>query len=223
MDREPAAGFDTRVYYYWTKLKNNSDLVEYGNAPTTPLASGLGCGNYTPASGIPTTTVGNCDSENYNYTKNNVGFDAWWKFARGQRLGFGWDYTDLDQDALRLRQVALEQAVGRVQEHDARHAVRPPEVPVRQARLDANFGNDPLPNGGANNPNYLLPYTSAFDLQSSTTNLLKLYLDWNPMANVGLSFEGNWAKVDFDDVTRPHQVRPAGLLPERLLERVRTR
>jgi hypothetical protein len=85
----PAAGFDTRVYYYWTKLKNNSDLVEYGHAPTTPLASGLGCGNYTPASGIPTTTPGNCDSENYNYTKNNVGFDAWWKFSRGQRLGFG--------------------------------------------------------------------------------------------------------------------------------------
>ncbi len=135
--------FDTRVYYYWTKLKNNSDLVEYGHAPTTPLASGLGCGNYTPATGIPTTTVGNCDSENYNYTKNNVGFDAWWKFARGQRLGFGWDYTDLEQDALRLRPVGLEQAVGRVQEHDARHAVRPPEVPVREARLDAEFHQQP--------------------------------------------------------------------------------
>ena len=52
LDGDPAAGFDTRVYYYWTKLKNDSDLVEYGNAPTTPLASGLGCGYYTPASGI---------------------------------------------------------------------------------------------------------------------------------------------------------------------------
>ena len=85
-----------------------------------------------------------------------------------------------------------------------------------------NFTNDPLPNGGANNPNYLLPFTSAFDLQSNTTNLVKLYLDWTPMTNVGVSFEANWAKVDYDDVTlRPHQVRPAGLLPERLLERVR--
>ncbi len=49
-------------------------------------------------SGIPTTTVGNCDNELYNYTKNNVGFDVWWKFARGNRLGFGYDYTNLDQD-----------------------------------------------------------------------------------------------------------------------------
>ena len=31
-------------------------------------------------------------------------------------------------------------------------------------------------------------------MQSNTTNQVKLYLDWTPMANVGLSFEGNWAK-----------------------------
>jgi outer membrane protein OmpA-like peptidoglycan-associated protein len=64
-----------------------------------------------------------------------------------------------------------------------------------------NFTNNPLPDQGANNPNYLLPYTSAFDLQSNTTNQVKLYLDWNPMDNVGVSFEGTWSKVNFDDVT----------------------
>ena len=61
-----------------------------------------------------------------------------------------------------------------------------------------NFSNEGLT---ANNPNYLLPYTSAFDLQSSTTNQVKLYLDYNPMANLGFAFEGNWAKQDYDDVT----------------------
>ena len=88
----PTTNVDTRVYYYWTKLDNNSDLVEYGNAPTVPLASGLGCGNFT-VNGIPTQTVGNCENELYNYTKNNVGFDVWWRFLKGQRLGFGYDYT----------------------------------------------------------------------------------------------------------------------------------
>ena len=39
-------------------------------------------------------------------------------------------------DPVRLRQVALEQILGRVQEHDARHGLRPAQVPVRQARLD---------------------------------------------------------------------------------------
>ncbi len=82
---QPGSGcVDTRVYYYWTKLQNKSDLVEYGNAPTNPLASGLGCGNLE-VNGLPSQIVGNCDNELYNYTKNNVGFDVWWKFTRGNR------------------------------------------------------------------------------------------------------------------------------------------
>ena len=196
----PAANFNTRVYYYWTKLKNNSDFVEFGNAPTQPLASGLGCGNLV-VDGIPTQTVGNCDNELYNYTKNNVGFDAWWKFARGNRLGFGWDYNNLDQTRFdydkshwnklwaEYRNTMLDTVTAKVKYQYLKRDSTP------------NFDNDPLPNGGANNPNYLLAYTSAFDLQSNTTNLLKLTLDWTPMSNVGLSFEANWAKIDYDDVT----------------------
>ena len=196
----PAANFNTRAYYYWTKLDNKSDLVEFGNAPTTPLASGLGCGNLV-VNGIPTQTVGNCENELYNYTKNNVGFDAWWKFAPGQRLGFGYDYLNIDQTRVdydkshsnklwaEYKNTMFDTLTGRLKY----------QYMKRDSTL--NFSNDPLPNGGANNPNYLLPFTSAFDLQSNTTNLVKLTLDWNPMMNVGLSFEGNWAKVDFDDVT----------------------
>ncbi len=197
----PFSGFDTRVYYYWTKLQNKSTLVEYGDAPTTALPSGLGCANYVnPATNIATTIVGNCENELYNYTKNNVGIDAWWKFARGQRLGFGWDYNDLDQNRVdydkshwnklwvEYKNTMLDTLSGRLKYNYVK----------RDSTL--NFTNDGLP-GGANNNNYLLPYTSAFDLQSNTTNQVKLYLDWNPMANAGMSFEGTWTKVDFDDVT----------------------
>ena len=196
----PFANFDTRVYYYWTKLQNNSDLVEFGNAPTAPLASGLGCGNLV-VGGIPTSTVGNCDNELYNYTKNNVGFDAWWRFARGQRFGFGWDYNNLDQTRVdydkahwnklwaEYKNTMFDTVSGRL------------KYQYIKRDADLNFTNDPLPNGGANNPNYLLPFTSAFDLQSNTTNLFKLYLDWVPTVNTGLSFEGTWANVDYDDVT----------------------
>jgi hypothetical protein len=47
----------------------------------------------------------------------------------------------------------------------------------------------------------MVSYTSAFDMQSSTTNQLKLYLDWSPTPTVGLSFEGTWSKIDYDEVT----------------------
>ena len=196
----PAPNFNTRVYYYWTKLDNKSDVVQFGNAPATPLASGLGCGNLVVA-GIPTTTVGNCENELFNYTKNNVGFDAWWKFAQGQRLGFGYDYINLDQTRVdydkshsnalwvEYKNTMFDTWSGRL------------KYQYLKRDSDLNFSNNPLPNGGANNPNFLLPFTSAFDLQSNTTNRLKLTLDWSPTMDVGVSFEGNWAKVDFDNVT----------------------
>ena len=151
--------------------------------------------------GVPTGTVGNCENELYNYTKNNVGFDAWWRFARAQRFGFGWDYNNLDQTRVdydkahwnklwaEYKNTMLDTVSGRL------------KYQYIKRDADLNFSNDPLPDGGANNPNFLLPFTSAFDLQSNTTNLWKLYLDWTPTANTGLSFEGTWAKVDYDDVT----------------------
>ena len=173
MDRDPAANFDTRVYYYWTKLQNNSDVVEFGNAPTTPLASGLGCGNLVVA-GVPTQTVGNCENEHYNYTKNNVGFDAWWRFARGQPAGFGWDYNDVDQTRIDYDKSHWNKLWAEYKNTmlDTLSARLKYQYLKRDSTL--NFSNDPLPNGGANNPNYLLPYTSAFDLQSNTTNQFKL-------------------------------------------------
>ena len=38
-------------------------------------------------------------------------------------------------------------------------------------------------------------------MQSSTTNQVKLNLDWTPMQLLALSFEANWIKQNFDDVT----------------------
>ena len=151
------------------------------------------------ASGIPTTTVGNCDNELYNYTKNNVGFDVWWKFARGNRLGFGWDYYNLDQDRF---------------DYDKSHAnklwveYKNTMLDSLAARLkyqyvkrdsDSNLSN--CRDRRERSATTCCGTRTAFDLQSSTANILKLNLDWNPIASVGLSFEGVWSKTDFDDVT----------------------
>src|SRR5664279_5700040 len=191
----PVSNVDTRAYYYWTKLANKSDEITYGNAPTLP--TGLSCGNLA-VNGVPTTIAGNCDNELYNYTKNDAGFDVWWRFMRGNRLGFGYDYTNLDQNRVdydkshtntvwfEYKNTMLDNFSGRVKYLYVK----------RDSTL--NYSNAGL---SPNDPNYLLPYTSAFDLQSSTTNKIKLYLDYNPIANLGFAFEGNWAKQDYDNVT----------------------
>ena len=211
---------ESRVYYYWTKLENNSSQITYGNAPTNPLPSGLGCGNFVdPVTGIPTTIVGNCEPELFAYTKNDVGFDVWWRFARGQRLGFGYDYLNYDTDRVdysgyatnkvfvEYKNTMLDNVSGRLK--------------YQYLKRDGHR-NDPGSTwtAGRTTPQYLTNFTSAFDMQSSTTNQVKLNLDWTPMQLLGLSFEANWIKQNFDDVTygRNNNDRQA-LLPERRLGR----
>ncbi len=196
------------------KLANGSDVVEYGNAPTQPLASGLGCGNYT-VNGIPTQTVGNCESENYNYTKNNVGFDVWWRFLRGQRLGFGYDYNNLDQTRVdydkshsnrlwvEYKNTMLDTISGRLKY----------EYLKRDSTL--NCSNEGLT---ANNPNYLLPYTSAFDLQSQHDQPVQAEPRLQPDAAAGALVRGQMGQAGLRRRhLRARKYRPPGLLPERQL------
>ena len=189
----PMTAVDSRVYYYWTKMQNNSDLVEYGHAPTQQLPTGLSCGYLTG-----TSIRGNCDSENFDYTKNNVGFDVWWRFTRGQKVGFGYDFLDLEQERfdysgtqtqkffVEYKNTMLENFSARVKYQYITHD------------SDSNFSNVGV---SANNPDYLYPYTSAFDMQAFTANQLKLNLDWTPTQLLALSFEANVMKQEYDDVT----------------------
>ena len=198
----PAANVDTRVYYYWTKLREQLRRWSSSATRRRSRSRAASAAATSAAGGRADAIAGNCENELYNYTKNNVGFDVWWKFARGPPAGLRLGLQRPRPDARRLRQVALEQAVGRVQEHDARHGVRPAQVPVHQARRDAQLQQRPLPDGGREQPE--LPaavHVGVRPAEQHDEPRSSSYLDWTPMPNVGVSFEGNWAKIDYDDVT----------------------
>jgi outer membrane protein OmpA-like peptidoglycan-associated protein len=190
----PITNVDTRVYYYWTKLTNDSDQITYGNAPTMPLPTGLSCGNLP----TPPYLNANCQNDLFDYTKNDIGFDVWWRFAKNQRLGFGYDYLSLDQNRvdydkshtnkawLEYKNTMLDTLTGRLKYQYIK----------RDSTL--NYSNAGV---SQSDPNYILPYTSAFDMQDMTANQIKLNLDWNPMPLLGFSFEGNWIQQNYNNVT----------------------
>jgi len=198
----PVTSVETRAYYYWTKLQNKSDQITFGNypVPAQTLPSGLGCGQSppTPPTANVTWPPGNCENELFDYTKNDVGFDVYWRFARGQRLGFGYEYWNLDQNRvdydkahanklfLEYKNTAYDTFTGRLKYTYLK----------RDATL--NYSNAGL---SPNDPNFLLPYTSAFDMQDLTTNAIKLNLDWTPTPLLALSFQGDWAKNSYNNVT----------------------
>ena len=56
--------------------------------------TGLACGTEV-VGGV--FRPGPCDNELYSYEKWNIGFDAYWRFARGQRVGGGIEYLNQDR------------------------------------------------------------------------------------------------------------------------------
>ncbi|TMH37647.1 MAG: hypothetical protein E6H66_01930, partial [Betaproteobacteria bacterium] len=157
---------------------NKSSDIEFGNAPLVPLPSGLGCGNVPPVVGSPPATawpVGNCEPDKFNYTKNDAGFDVYWRFARGQRLGFGYDYWNLDQTRVDYDKAHANTVF--VEYKNTMFDTISGRIKYRYIKRDSthNFSNEGV---SPNDPNFLLPFTSAFDMQDLTTNGIRLYLDW---------------------------------------------
>ena len=196
----PITDVDTRAYYYWTKRQNKSSDIEFGNAPTMPTA--LGCGNVPPAPPAnPTTTAwpnGNCEPDKFNYTKNDVGFDVYWRFARGQRIGAGYEYWHQDQTRVDYDEVHANTFFAEYK--NTAYDTVTGRIKYRYIKRDShhNFSDDGV---SPNDPNFLLPFTSAFDMQDLTTNEVRLYLDWTPMPLLAASFEGNWARNNYNHVT----------------------
>ncbi len=75
----PTKTVDTRVYYNYHKLENNSTAVTF-------------------AEGTAVDCNGPCTSTLYDYRKSNFGLDGTWRFARGNRFAAGWDYLETTQN-----------------------------------------------------------------------------------------------------------------------------
>jgi MtrB/PioB family decaheme-associated outer membrane protein len=178
----PVANVDTRVYYFWTKKENNSTEVVFTPAATSNLL----------CAGAP------CAPELFSYRKNNAGVDAWWRCAKGQRLGAGWDYVDLDVE--RPDYSSSKDNKFWIEYKNTMIADLAARLKYTYINRDSNFllGNEGT---GPADPAYLERFISRFDLQDLHSNQGKLMLDWSPMPLVGVSFEGIWKKNDYESVT----------------------
>ena len=118
-------------------------IVEYGNAPTQPLASSLGCGNFTPPDGVPTQIVRQLRERALQLHQEQRRLRRVVEVRARQPAGLRLGLQQPRPDPRRLRQGALEQALGRVQEHDARHGVAAgSSTSTSSGTRRSNFSND---------------------------------------------------------------------------------
>jgi len=173
---------DTKVYYNWIDDKNKSSLVGY-SPPAAPLANCL----------ITGTTV--CTPEYFEYTKNNAGIEAFYKFNRQNRLLGGYDYTHIDRVRydfektkdnklfIEWKNTSLESLTGRI------------KYQYLQTRSDWNVSPILLAD-----PAYSLePYVRKYDLANKDQNMVKLSLDATPAPMVDVGFEYIYKANDYKD------------------------
>ena len=89
MDRQPAAGMDSKVYYNFHKQESDSTHVQFDS-------TALNCTDFSAPSLTKPSVP--CTSEPYDYTKNNFGFNLYWRLSPQNRFGGGWDYWDVDRE-----------------------------------------------------------------------------------------------------------------------------
>ena len=169
----PARAVDVRVYYNYRKREDDSSHVTFTSS-----------------------ALGNYEYEPFSYDKDNYGFDVYWRIAKGHRLGGGYDYLDTDRegrfdfDRTKDKRLFVEYKNTMLPDLAAR---------LKYTRLerDSNFL---LANSGTGptDVNYWNRYVTAFDLSNVNQDQWKLTLDFTPMPNLDLGFEGTMKKNDYE-------------------------
>lgn len=168
----PVRQFDGKVYYNYRKRDDTSTHVTFSNG----LAN-----------------------EPYSYKTNNFGFDAYWRFDRANRLGFGYDYNDteregrFDYDQTKDKKLFVEFKNSSLDDLSAR-------LKYTYLERDSNFL---LANSGTGptDANYWNRYVTAFDLANVKQDQFKLTLDWSPAQNFDVGFEGIVKSNDYEQNT----------------------
>jgi len=173
----PLAGVDTRAFFNWQKMDNNSTPVTFCQSDQSS------CG-------------GLHNNELWNYEKENAGVEAFWRINRGNRIGGGYDYnhitqnrTDFDDTSTNTlwfewRNTSLENLTARIKYS---------YLDRRSTFLLGDAG------ANANDPLYLQRFVRAFDLANLTQNRLKLTLDWSPADSLGVSAEYLYKDNNYKD------------------------
>ncbi len=157
----PMKGLDTRVYYNYRKRDEESTEVTFSDGAV---------------------------AEPFSYTKNNVGFDAYWRLNRANRFGVGYDWLDTkregreDFDRTKDQRLFLEYRNNSLDDLAMR-------LKYQRLDRDSNFlhANDGT---SASDSAYLNRFVTAFDLSNVNQDSWKLTLDYTAFGALDLGFEG---------------------------------
>lgn len=171
----PAKNVDTKVYYNFNKLANDSTQLVFTPGP-------LG------------DCDGPCTNSLYSYRKNNVGIEATWRMSRANRLSGGYDYLDTKQNRVDYDDVTYNKLWAEWKNTSLDNLDFRIKYQYIQRRSNFLLGNE---GADANDPNFLARFVDRFDNSDSNQNYLKGVLNWSPMPLLDTSIEATYKNNDY--------------------------
>ena len=163
----PIKNLDTKIYYNWYDLDNNSTHV------TFDAASAVDCN-------------GPCQNELYSYRKNNAGIEGLYRFDRANRLSGGWDYVDVDQTRIDYDDYTTNRFWVEYKNTSLENVTARFKYWYLERRSNFLLGDAGT---GPNDPFYLNRFINRFDNSPLDQNVFKATLDWSPAPLLDTSFE----------------------------------
>ena len=192
----PMAQLDTRVYYDYYDLQNDSTNVSYARGQ-----QGSNCAT-PPANSATCYTIGAFAApEAFQYTKNSAGFDAAWAFNRYNKLLGGFDWINVDRQLepapttddyrywIEYRNSggwpgSWANVTGRLKY----------EYWQRRSDLDSSVTNN-----GTATPLQVPYYFTAYDVSNFDRNVVKFNFDWTPGPLWLVGFGATWRDTNYND------------------------
>ncbi len=176
----PAAAVDTKVYWNWDKLKNESTEMTFNPA----VNSGLRAGSTNPIVNCANVAGTLCEPEAFHYTKKNYGAEAGMRLTRYDKLSAGLDFTHVDRLRSDFEKTKETRIFGEWKNNQLDWLTG--RVKYQYLTRNSDF-DDQNAAVFAGNPMDL--YVRRFDLANVHQHLLKVALDANPVPLIDLGFE----------------------------------
>jgi hypothetical protein len=193
-------GVDTRLYYNYYEMKNNSTLITYaqGFLGTGPCAATA----FPQSSNATTFCIGPYPNSLFQYEKQDIGLDVGWRINRGNKVSGGLNHLEVErhrEDAektdeskiwLEYKNTTLESLSARIKY----------QFVTRESELNPAWPPNQNPFGTGAAPTSVTYYYRAYDVSNADANQVKLVLDWSPMPFLDTGFEVALKQTDYKDL-----------------------
>ena len=180
LNSQPLDKLDTKAYFNYNRKDNRSSQITFNPAAAPAANLNLQCP-------LPAGGTGLCQTEVYNYKKNNFGFEGGYRINSDNKVTLGFDYMNADYERVDYNH-AIERKYLVEWKNSALEALDTRAKYQRLVRSSAFVDT-----GNFNT------FQRRFDLASVSQDLAKVAFDWNPQPLLNTGLELIYKKNDFSD------------------------